>query len=96
VLLSTGAPNYLQLRNGTHRVRKRHPIRCPHNLDEYLFGYLDGAGLRDDPQGPLFRMVGRGTRASPARRGPVNLGIFDGRNGRQPHSSSVLVSDRFL
>ena len=23
--------------------------------------YLDGAGLRDDPKGPLFRTIGRGT-----------------------------------
>jgi hypothetical protein len=30
-------------------------------LEEYLPGYLDGAGLRDDPKGPLFRTIGRGT-----------------------------------
>jgi len=29
--------------------------------DEYLTAYLDGAGLRDDPDGPLFRTIGRGT-----------------------------------
>jgi integrase len=41
---------------------KRHAIPCHHNLDEeYLTGYLDGAGLRDDPKGPLFRTIGRGT-----------------------------------
>jgi hypothetical protein len=34
---------------------------CHHNLDEYLVAYLDGAGLRDDPKGPLFRTIGRGT-----------------------------------
>ncbi len=33
----------------------------PHNLEEYLIAYLDGSGLRDDPKGPLFRTVGRGT-----------------------------------
>jgi integrase len=32
-----------------------------HSLDEYLAAYLDGAGLRDDPRGPLFRTIGRGT-----------------------------------
>jgi hypothetical protein len=32
-----------------------------YNLDEYLVAYLDGAGLRDDPKGPLFRTIGRGT-----------------------------------
>jgi integrase/recombinase XerC len=32
-----------------------------HNLEEYLAAYLDGAGLRDDSKGPLFRTIGRGT-----------------------------------
>jgi integrase len=34
---------------------------CHHNLEEYLIAYLDGAGLRADPKGPLFRTIGRGT-----------------------------------
>jgi integrase/recombinase XerC len=40
---------------------KRHEMPCHHNLEEYLAAYLDGAGLRDDPKGPLFRTIGRGT-----------------------------------
>jgi site-specific recombinase XerD len=40
---------------------KRHAMPCHHNLEEYLIAYLDGAGLRDDPKGPLFRTIGRGT-----------------------------------
>ena len=40
---------------------KHHAMPCHHNLDEYLPAYLDGAGLRDDPKGPLFRTIGRGT-----------------------------------
>jgi site-specific recombinase XerC len=40
---------------------KRHAMPCHHNLEEYLTGYLDGAGLRDDPKGPRFRTIGRGT-----------------------------------
>jgi hypothetical protein len=28
-----------------------------------LVAYLDGAGLRDDPKGPPFRTIGRGTGA---------------------------------
>jgi site-specific recombinase XerD len=40
---------------------KRHAMPCHHSLDEYLVAYLDGAGLRDDPKGPLFRTIGRGT-----------------------------------
>jgi integrase len=41
---------------------KRHAMPCHHYLEEYLTGYLDGAGLRGDPKGPLFRTIGRGTR----------------------------------
>jgi site-specific recombinase XerD len=40
---------------------KRHEMPCHHNLETYLVEYLDGAGLRDDPKGPLFRTIGRGT-----------------------------------
>ena len=40
---------------------KRHTMPCHHNLEEYLVAYLDGAGLRGDPRGPLFRTIGRGT-----------------------------------
>ena len=40
---------------------KRHALPCHHNLEEYLVAYLDGAGLRGDPEGPLFRTIGRGT-----------------------------------
>jgi hypothetical protein len=40
---------------------KRHAMPRHHNLEEYLTAYLDGACLRDDPKGPLFRTVGRGT-----------------------------------
>jgi integrase/recombinase XerC len=41
---------------------KRHAMPYHHNLEEYLTAYLDGAGLRDDPKGPLFRTtIGRGT-----------------------------------
>src|ERR1700726_3381405 len=40
---------------------KRHAMPCHHNLEEYLTAYLDGAELHDDPKGPLFRTIGRGT-----------------------------------
>jgi site-specific recombinase XerD len=40
---------------------KRHAMPCHHNLEEYLTAYLDGAELRDDAKGPLFRTIGRGT-----------------------------------
>jgi integrase/recombinase XerC len=44
-------------REGRQAVRDA----CHHNLEEYLTAYLDGAALRDDPKGPLFRTIGRGT-----------------------------------
>lgn len=40
---------------------KLHQMPCHHNLEDYLSAYLDGAGLRGDPKGPLFRTLGRGT-----------------------------------
>ena len=40
---------------------KLHQMPCHHTLEDYLHAYLDGAGLRGDPKGPLFRSLGRGT-----------------------------------
>ncbi|HYG87249.1 MAG TPA: tyrosine-type recombinase/integrase [Azospirillum sp.] len=40
---------------------KAHAIPCHHTLENYLMAYLDGTRLRDDPKGPLFRTLGRGT-----------------------------------
>jgi hypothetical protein len=40
---------------------KRHAMPCHHKLEAYLTAYLDGARLRDDPKGPLFCTIGRGT-----------------------------------
>src|SRR5215204_7420175 len=36
-------------------------LPCHHSLEAYLHAYLDGTGLASDPQGPLFRTLGRGT-----------------------------------
>ena len=56
---------YTQNRRSWVRLRekggKRHAMPCHHNLEEYLIAYLDGACLRGDPKGPLFRTIGRGT-----------------------------------
>ena len=43
---------------------KRHAMPCHHNLEEYLIAYLDGATLRSDSKGPLFRTIG--SAAAPA------------------------------
>jgi site-specific recombinase XerD len=40
---------------------KRHELPCHHTLEEYLHAYLDGTGISQDPRGPLFRTIGRGT-----------------------------------
>jgi hypothetical protein len=34
---------------------------CHHNLEAYLHAYLDRSGISADPQGPLFRTIGRTT-----------------------------------
>ena len=41
---------------------KRHAVPCHYNLKKYLTAYLDGAELRGDPKGPLFRTIGQLTR----------------------------------
>jgi site-specific recombinase XerD len=40
---------------------KPHTMPCHHNLETYIAAYIEGAGLADDPKGPLFRTIGRGT-----------------------------------
>jgi integrase len=40
---------------------KPHAMPCHHNLETYLSAYIEGAGIADDPKGPLFRTIGRGT-----------------------------------
>lgn len=40
---------------------KLHEMPCHHNLESYLHAYIEAAGLADDPKGPLFRTIGRGT-----------------------------------
>lgn len=40
---------------------KRHEMPCHHTLEAYLHAYLDGTAIGDDPKGPLFRTIARGT-----------------------------------
>jgi site-specific recombinase XerD len=40
---------------------KAHAMPCHHSLEEYLRAYIVQCGLAEDPKGPLFRTVGRGT-----------------------------------
>jgi len=50
---------FIQGRRGWVRLHekggKRHDVPANHNLDEYLEAYIEGAGLKKDPKGPLFR-----------------------------------------
>jgi integrase len=41
---------------------KRHEMPCHHNLEAYLTAYVEKTGIADDPKGPLFRTIGRGTQ----------------------------------
>src|SRR5271166_3807523 len=41
---------------------KQHAMPCHHNLETYLHGYIDGAGLASDPKALLFRTYSRTTR----------------------------------
>ena len=40
---------------------KDHAMPCHHTLDEILHAYLEGTEIENDPKGPLFRTIGRGT-----------------------------------
>ncbi|QIB50070.1 MULTISPECIES: tyrosine-type recombinase/integrase [Pseudomonas] len=40
---------------------KQHAMPCHHSLEEYLHAYLIETGIENDPKGPLFRTIGRGT-----------------------------------
>ena len=56
---------YVQQRRLWVRLRekggRRHEMPCHHALDAYLHAYLDGTGIGEDPKGPLFRTIRRGT-----------------------------------
>jgi site-specific recombinase XerC len=56
---------YVQQRRLWVRLRekggKRHEMPCHHTLEANLHAYLDGIGIADDPKGPLFRTIQRGT-----------------------------------
>jgi site-specific recombinase XerC len=40
---------------------KRHEMPCHHTLEAYLHAYIEGSGIGEDPKGPLFRTIRRGT-----------------------------------
>ncbi|MDK1389601.1 tyrosine-type recombinase/integrase [Sinorhizobium sp. 8-89] len=40
---------------------KLQEMPCHHTLEHYLDDYVEAGGLRDQPRGPLFRTIARGT-----------------------------------
>ena len=56
---------YIEKRRLWVRLRekggKQHEMPCHHSLETYLAAYIEGAALTEDPTGPLFRTIGRGT-----------------------------------
>jgi integrase/recombinase XerD len=43
---------------------KRHEVPAHHNAEAYIDAYLDGAGIREEKKGPLFRSVDRHKKVS--------------------------------
>jgi site-specific recombinase XerD len=75
---------------------KRHAMPCHHNLEEYLMAYIDGAGLRDDPKGPLFRTIGRGTgKLTPTVLPQANAYAMIGRRGAAAGIATKLGNHSF-
>src|SRR5690242_12017356 len=65
---------YTQNRRLWVRLREKggkgHAMPCHHNLETYLTAYIDAAGIVRDPQGPLFRTIGR-SKGRPLTRSPL-------------------------
>ena len=36
---------------------KQHTMPAQHNLEQYLYDYMEAGGIAGDPKGPLFRTV---------------------------------------
>jgi integrase len=65
---------FTQNRRSWVRLREKggkpHAMPCHHNLKTYLTAYIEGAGLAEDPEGPLFRTIGR-DKGRPLTRTPL-------------------------
>ncbi|WP_408480020.1 tyrosine-type recombinase/integrase [Paraburkholderia sp. RL17-383-BIF-A] len=65
---------YVQHRRLWVRLRekggKAHAMPCHHTLEIYLHEYLEQTGLRNEPKGPLFRTIARGTNQLSTRALP--------------------------
>jgi site-specific recombinase XerD len=57
-VFTQGRRHWVRLRE---KGGKPHAMPCHHHLETYLAAYIEGANLIEDPKGPLFRTIGRGT-----------------------------------
>jgi site-specific recombinase XerC len=69
---------------------KPHAMPCHHNLETYLTAYIEGAGLADDPKGPLFRNIGR-DRGRPLTRTPLPRANAHAMIGRRAASAGIAT-----
>jgi site-specific recombinase XerD len=75
---------------------KAHAMPCHHNLETYLAAYIDGAGIAEDPKGPLFRTIGRGTGSLTRRPLPqANAYMMIGRRAAAAGIATKLGNHSF-
>ena len=75
---------------------KQHDMPCHHNLEVYIEAYLDGANIRGDDKGFLFRSIERGTRhlsTRPLRQ--ANAHAMIGRRARRAGIGTKLGNHSF-
>ena len=69
---------------------KAHSMPCHHNLETYLTAYIEGAGLAEDPKGPLFRTIGRG-KGRPLTRTPLPQANAYAMIGRRAFAAGIAT-----
>jgi len=74
---------------------KRHEMPCHHNLDEYLHAYIEGAGIKADSKGYLFRTArGRTNQLSDRPMYQVDVYRMPRMQGAHENWLSQLPRDR--
>jgi site-specific recombinase XerD len=69
---------------------KPHAMPCHHNLETHLTAYVGGAGVAEDPKGPLSRTIGRGTGL--LTRTPLPQGNAYEMVGRRAAAAGIATS----
>ncbi|WP_244808900.1 MULTISPECIES: tyrosine-type recombinase/integrase [Caballeronia] len=91
---------YVQQRRLWVRLRekggKAHAMPCHHTLEAYLHDYLEQTGLRDEPKGPLFRTIARGTgQLSPSALPQANAYAMVRRRARVAGIDTLIGNHTF-